>query len=130
MEREHLRMLKEAIEEIEDKIADLKAIVSLIEGWEEEEKMKEYKVKLQYTLNTPTPVSIVVTVTSDSKEAKEEVDDFVNALDTAIRRFLARKEAKLEAIEPEQWRRLLGCMAGWSIISWAKHKELEDSTCN
>ena len=62
--------------------------------------MKEYKVKLQYTLNTPTPVSIVVTVTSDSKEAKEEVDDFVNALDTAIRRFLARKEAKLEAIEP------------------------------
>ncbi|MCW3128568.1 MAG: hypothetical protein N2V75_00455 [Methanophagales archaeon] len=34
MEREHLRMLREAIEEIEDKIADLKAIVSLIEAWE------------------------------------------------------------------------------------------------
>ena len=95
MEREHLRMLKDAIEEIEDKIAILKAIVSLIEGWEEKrrKKMKEYKVKLQYTLNTPNPVSIVVTVMCDSKEAKEEVDDFVEALDCAIRRFLGRKES-------------------------------------
>jgi len=116
-------MLKEAIEEIEDKIADLKAILSLIEGWEEKRrgKMNEYRVKKKYTLNTSNPVSIVVTVTCDSEEAKEEVDDFVNTLDTAIRRFLARKEAKLEAIEPEQWR--LGYMAGWSIMSWAKHKE-------
>ena len=40
MEPEHLRMLKEAIEEIENKIADLKAIVSLIEVWEEKEKGK------------------------------------------------------------------------------------------
>ena len=41
MEREHLRMLKEAIEEIEDKIADLKAIVSLIEGWEKKRRKNE-----------------------------------------------------------------------------------------
>jgi len=36
-----LQMLKEAIEEIEDKIADLKAIVTLIEGWEEKHEKKE-----------------------------------------------------------------------------------------
>jgi len=34
-------MLKEAIEEIEDKIANLKAIVTLIEGWEEKHEKKE-----------------------------------------------------------------------------------------
>jgi len=51
----------------------------------------KYEVKLQYTLNTPNPVSIVVTVMCDSKEVKDEVDDFVNTLDTAIRRFLERK---------------------------------------
>ena len=50
-----------------------------------------YEVKLQYTANTPNRTSIVVTVTCDSKEAKEEVDDFVKALDTEIRRFLRRK---------------------------------------
>ena len=53
----------------------------------------EYAVKKKYALNTPTPVSIVVTVMCDSKEAKEEVDDFVNALDREIRRFLGRKES-------------------------------------
>ena len=52
----------------------------------------EYKVKKKYTLNTPKPVSIVVTVTSDSKEAKEEVDDFVKALDSEIRRFLGESK--------------------------------------
>jgi len=51
----------------------------------------EYAVKKKYALNTPTPVSIVVTLMCDSKEAKEEVDDFVKALDTEIRRFLGRK---------------------------------------
>lgn len=40
MEREHLRMLREAIEEIEDKIANLKAIISLIKGWEEKRRKK------------------------------------------------------------------------------------------
>lgn len=34
-------MLKEAIEEIEEKIAHLKAIVTLIEGWEEKRKNEE-----------------------------------------------------------------------------------------
>jgi len=51
----------------------------------------EYKVKMRYVVNTPKPVSIVVTVTCDSKEAKDEVDDFVKALDSEIRRFLGRK---------------------------------------
>jgi len=34
IEREHLQMLKEAVEEIEEKVANLKALMSLIEGWE------------------------------------------------------------------------------------------------
>ena len=51
----------------------------------------EYAVKKKYALNTPNPISIVVTVTCDSKEAKDEVDDFVKALDSEIRRFLGRK---------------------------------------
>ena len=53
----------------------------------------EYKVKMRYVVNTPKPVSIVVTVTCDSKEAKDEVDDFVKTLDAEIRRFLGRKES-------------------------------------
>ena len=40
MKREHLLLLKGKIEEIEDKIADLKALLSLIEVWEEKEKKK------------------------------------------------------------------------------------------
>jgi len=43
MEHEHLRMLKEAIEEIEEKIAHLKAIVSLIEVWEKKKRKNEEK---------------------------------------------------------------------------------------
>ena len=97
MEPEHLRMLKEAIEEIENKIADLKAIVSLIEVWEGkgEGKMNEneYTVKLQYTVNTPKPATIVVTVMceGESEEAKKEVDDFAKILDSEVRGFLERK---------------------------------------
>jgi len=34
MKREHLLLVKGKIEEIEDKIADLKALLSLIEAWE------------------------------------------------------------------------------------------------
>ena len=41
MEREHLQMLREAIEEIEDKIANLKAIVTLIKEWEEKRRKNE-----------------------------------------------------------------------------------------
>jgi len=41
MEHEHLRMLKDAIEEIEEKIAGLKAILSLIEVWEKKRKNEE-----------------------------------------------------------------------------------------
>jgi len=40
MKREHLLLLKGKIEEIEDKISDLKALLSLIEVWEEKEKGK------------------------------------------------------------------------------------------
>ena len=35
MNREHLLLLKGKIDEIEEKISDLKAILSLIEVWEE-----------------------------------------------------------------------------------------------
>ena len=41
MKREHLLLLKGKIEEIEEKIADLKALLSLIEVWEEKEKKNE-----------------------------------------------------------------------------------------
>ena len=34
MKRERLEMLKEAVDEIEEKVANLKALMSLIEGWE------------------------------------------------------------------------------------------------
>jgi len=38
IEREHLEMLKEAVEEIEEKIANLKALISLIKEWEAKKK--------------------------------------------------------------------------------------------
>jgi len=41
MEREHLRMVKGKIEEIEEKITDLKALLSLIEAWEEKRRGNE-----------------------------------------------------------------------------------------
>jgi len=34
IEREHLEMLKEAVDEIEEKVANLKALISLIKEWE------------------------------------------------------------------------------------------------
>jgi len=33
IEREHLQMLKEAVDEIEEKVANLKALISLIKEW-------------------------------------------------------------------------------------------------
>ena len=36
--REYLQMLKEAVEEIEEKIANLKALISLIKEWEAKKK--------------------------------------------------------------------------------------------
>ena len=41
MKREHLLLLKGKIEEIEEKIADLKALLSLIEAWEEKRRGNE-----------------------------------------------------------------------------------------
>ena len=38
MKREHLQMLKEAVEEIEEKVANLKALISLIKEWEAKKK--------------------------------------------------------------------------------------------
>ena len=40
IEREHLEMLKEAVEEIEEKIANLKALISLIKEWEAKKRNK------------------------------------------------------------------------------------------
>ena len=53
----------------------------------------EYTVKLQYTVNTPKPATIVVTVMceGESEEAKKEVDDFAKILDSEVRGFLERK---------------------------------------
>ena len=96
MNREHLLLLKGKIEEIEDKIADLKALLSLIEAWEkrrEMEKNSEYNVKMRYVVNTPKPATIVVTVMceGESEEAMREVDDFAKVLDKKIREFLEKK---------------------------------------
>ena len=38
IEREHLQMLEEAVEEIEEKVANLKALISLIKEWEAKKK--------------------------------------------------------------------------------------------
>jgi len=38
IERKHLEMLKEAVEEIEEKVANLKALISLIKEWEAKKK--------------------------------------------------------------------------------------------
>ena len=38
IEREHLEMLKEAVEEIEEKVTNLKALISLIKEWEAKKK--------------------------------------------------------------------------------------------
>jgi len=38
IKREHLEMLKEAVEEIEEKVANLKALISLIKEWEAKEQ--------------------------------------------------------------------------------------------
>ena len=96
MKREHLLLVKGKIEEIEDKIADLKAILSIIEGWEKRRGMEnnsEYNVKMRYVVNTPKPATIVVTVMceGESEEAMREVDDFAKVLDKKIREFLDRR---------------------------------------
>ena len=52
MKREHLLLLKGKVEEIEDKIADLKALLSLIEAWEKGGEMKNNSEhKLQYKVH-------------------------------------------------------------------------------
>jgi len=40
IEREHLEMLKEAVEEIEERIANLKALISLIKEWKANKRNK------------------------------------------------------------------------------------------
>ena len=56
-------------------------------------RKSEYTVKLQYTVNTPKPATIVVTVMceGESEEAMKEVDDFAKVLDKKIREFLERR---------------------------------------
>ena len=40
IEHEHLEMLKEAVEEIEEKVANLKALIVLIKEWEAKKRDK------------------------------------------------------------------------------------------
>ncbi|MCW3130646.1 MAG: hypothetical protein N2V75_11200 [Methanophagales archaeon] len=40
IEHEHLEMLKEAVEEIEEKVANLKALIALIREWEAKKRDK------------------------------------------------------------------------------------------
>jgi len=56
-------------------------------------KKSEYKVKLRYVVNTPKPVSIVVTVMckDEPDEAMREVNNFVKLLDKEILGFLERR---------------------------------------
>jgi len=53
----------------------------------------EYKVKMRYVVNTPKPVSIIVTVVckDEPSEAMREVNNFVKLLDREIRGFLERR---------------------------------------
>jgi len=53
----------------------------------------EYKVKMRYTVSTPKPVSIVVTVIckDEPKEAMREVNNFMKLLDKEIMGFLERR---------------------------------------
>ena len=62
----------------------------------EREKMKDgeyYKVEMQYTLSTPEPTTIVVTVIckGEPKEMMGEANNFIKLLDKEIRRFLERR---------------------------------------
>ena len=93
-------MLKEAIEEIENKIADLKAIVSLIVVWEEkgEGKMNENEYKLQYKVHTQTGSSVITITLTETNESKQTVEKFIQTLDAEVTEMLKRKLVKFEKI--------------------------------
>jgi len=58
----------------------------------------EYKVKMQYVVSTPKPLTIVVTVVCKDEpgEAMSEVNNFVKLLDREIQGFLERRGVKNE----------------------------------
>ena len=103
MKREHLLLLKGKVEEIEDKIADLKALLSLIEAWEKGGEMKNNsEYKLQYKVHTQTG-SLVITITlTETNESKQTVEKFIQTLDAGVMETLKRKLVKFEKIGEEK----------------------------
>ena len=104
MKREHLLLLKGKIEEIEDKISDLKALLSLIVVWEGkgEGKMNENEYKLQYKVHTQTG-SLVITITlTETNESKQTVEKFIQTLDAEVTEMLKRKLVKFEKMGREK----------------------------
>jgi len=104
MKQEHLLLLKGKIEEIEDKISDLKALLSLIVVWEGkgEGKMNENEHKLQYKVHTQTG-SLVITITlTETNESKQTVEKFIQTLDAEVTEMLKRKLVKFEKMGGEK----------------------------
>ena len=100
-----MRMLKEAIEEIEDKRSDLKALLSLIVVWEGkgEGKMNENEYKLQYKVHTQTgSLVITITLTGTTDESKQTVEKFIQTLDAGVMETLKRKLVKFEKMGGEK----------------------------
>jgi len=64
-------------------------------------RKSEYKVKMQYVVNTPKTITIVVTVVckDEPSKAMREVNNFVKLLDKEIREFLERRRMRNEPKE-------------------------------
>ena len=65
-------------------------------GREGEREMKDseyYKVEMQYTLSTPEPTTIMVTVIckGEPEEMMKEANNFIKLLDKEIKGFLERR---------------------------------------
>ena len=96
-------LLKGKVEEIEDKIADLKALLSLIEAWEKGGEMKNNSEhKLQYKVHTQTG-SLVITITLTGATDEQMVEKFIQTLDAEVTKALKRKVGlKFEKIGGEK----------------------------
>jgi len=106
MKREHLLLLKGKIEEIEEKIADLKALLSLIEVWEGkgEENEEKNEHKLEYKVHTQTGSSVITITLTETNESKQTVEKFIQTLDAEVTEMLKRKLVKFEKIGGEKSR--------------------------
>ena len=104
MKQEHLLLLKGKIEEIEDKISDLKALLSLIVVWEGkgEGKMNENEYKLQYKVHTQTGSSVITITLTETNESKQTVEKFIQTLDAEVTEMLKRKLVKFEKMGGEK----------------------------